>query len=180
MESTKKTVKIKKLSKYCLVEPPIGEGTFGKVYRCLNTKDNKETIYACKSLNIDFYMSNKVFIEKLKQELKVTKSLNHPNLVNLIDLKRTKHNLYMFLDYINGENLEEFIDKYFAIFKHAPSVALLKHFSIDIIAGMNYLGKNNIIHRDIKLENIMFDLLSFKDSDENQDSLSKIFFIFFQ
>jgi len=151
-----KILKIKKLNKYLLIEPPIGEGTFGKVYKCYE-EDNFSKIYACKSLNIDFYMSNPIFIQKLRQELKVTKSLNHPNLVNLKDLKRTKHNLYMILDYINGDNLEIFLDKYFNAFKKHPTMNLVKHLSIEIISGLNYLGSNNIIHRDIKLENIMLD-----------------------
>jgi serine/threonine protein kinase len=152
-----KCLKVKKLSKYLLMEPAIGEGTFGKVYKCL-IENNYEKLYACKSLNIDFYMSNPIFIQKLRQELKVTKSLNHPNLVNLIDLKRTKHNLYMILDFINGDNMEVFLEKYFTNFKKQPSMNLVKHISIELIAGLNYLGQNNIIHRDIKLENIMLDL----------------------
>jgi serine/threonine protein kinase len=102
-------------------------------------------------------MSNPIFIQKLRQELRVTKSLNHPNLVNLVDLKRTKHNLYMILDFINGDNLEVFLDKFFSGYKRSPSMNIIKHLTIEIVSGLNYLGKNNIIHRDIKLENIMLD-----------------------
>lgn len=157
MEGSKKQIRIKKLNKYFLLDPPIGQGTFGKVYKCF--EDSKfDKFLACKCLSIDFYMSNPIFIQKLKQELKVTKSLNHPNLVNLIDIKRTKHNLYMFLDHINGDNLEDFVERYYKSFNRGPSMNLTKHIAIDIISGLNYLSKNNIIHRDIKLENIMFSL----------------------
>ena len=158
MEAENKAKKVKKLSNYLLLDPPIGEGNFGKVYKCIDENDHKK-LYACKCLNIDFYYSNSVYLSKLKQELALTRNLNHPNLVKLIDLKRTKHNLYMILAYINGDNLENFINHYYSSFKHGPTMVLVRYIATEIMSAMSYLGNNKIIHRDIKLENIMFNFV---------------------
>lgn len=151
----KSNIKLKFLTKYVLIDEPIGVGTFGSVYKCIDREDATK-ILACKSLSIDYYLSNNVYIQKLKQELKVTKKMDHVNIVKLLDLKRTKNNLYIIMDYYNGDNLETFMQKYITKFNRAPSISLIKHFAVEIISGLYYLKTNNIIHRDIKPENIMF------------------------
>lgn len=155
MDFKEKFRKSKKLANYILIEPPIGEGTFGKVYRCYR-QDNLSFPYACKCLNLNFYNSNPIFIKKLKEELKLTKSLSHSKIIKLIDLKRTTKNLYMIMEYINGDNLESFLQRYDAAFNHPPSMTLVRYLSSEITIGLYYLFKKSIIHRDVKLENLMF------------------------
>lgn len=153
--------KAKKLSKYLLIEPAIGEGTYGKVYVCFDESDLKKPM-ACKCLDIDYYNGNPVFIKKLKEELKLSRNLNHPNIVRLLDLKRTKKYLYMILDYVNGDNLDSFFHKYQIAFNQMPSLNLIKFLVTEIIFGLHYLGQKNVVHRDIKLENLMFHFVDYR------------------
>lgn len=153
--------KAKKLSKYILIEPAIGEGTYGKVYLCFE-ETNLQKPLACKCLDIDYYNGNPVFIKKLKEELKLSRNLSHPNIVRLLDLKRTKKYLYMILDYVNGDNLDSFFQKYQMAFNQMPSLNLIKYLITDVIFGMHYLGLRNVVHRDIKLENLMFHFVDYR------------------
>ena len=63
----KSNIKLKFLTKYVLIDEPIGVGTFGSVYKCID-RENATKILACKCLSIDYYLSNNVYIQKLKQE----------------------------------------------------------------------------------------------------------------
>lgn len=165
----KSNIKLKFLTKYVLIDEPIGVGTFGSVYKCID-RENATKILACKCLSIDYYLSNNVYIQKLKQELKVTKQMDHINIVKLIDLKRTKNNLYIIMDYYNGDNLETFMEKYITKFNRAPSISLIKHFAVEIISGLYYLKSNNVIHRDIKPENIMFHFVNNNNNSSIYDN----------
>ena len=50
-------------------------------------------------------------IEKLKREVNIMKQLKNENIVKLLDISQTDNNLYLFLEYCNGGNLEEYLKK---------------------------------------------------------------------
>lgn len=147
--------KLKKLSNYIIIEPHIGKGSFGTVYTCYE-QSNLSKPLACKCLNLKFYNSNSAYIRKLKEELRLMRSINTPKVVRLIDLKRTEKDLYMIMEYVNGDNLDSLLQKYDLAFNQPPSMNLVKHVASESSLGLYYLYKHSIIHRDIKLENLMF------------------------
>lgn len=166
----KKVQKVKKLGSYFLLEPSIGEGTFGKVYKCFHI-DNQHKLLAAKCLSLDFYTSNPSFLEKLKRELKLTKNLKHSNIIKLHDLKRTKNHLYLMLEFCNGDNLDIFTTKYLHYFKKQIPLRILQFFIKEIVNALFYLSSNDIVHRDIKLENIM---MTFPRNDVDNSNQQKL------
>ena len=81
------------------------------------------------------------------------KKLNHPNITKILELFETEDNIFIIMEYINGGNLFSFIKK-----TRKLSEKTAKFLFKQIIEGIKYIHSKNIVHRDIKLENILIDL----------------------
>lgn len=83
------------------------------------------------------------------REAKMLKKLNHPNIIRVMDSGKEDGILYMVMEYINGEDLKKLL-------LHKKTEKLQRY---DIILrvgrGLDYLHEHNIIHQDIKPENIL-------------------------
>jgi len=164
----KKRITVLKISDYYLTSV-LGEGAFGKVYKAINIKTKKQ--FAAKTIRIQPILSNPRKLELLKNELKIMKKLRHPNIVRLKRVIRTNENLYFITELCDGENLDSFIKNYKKIFNAPPSMRIIHHFICQIVKGICYMHLNNVIHRDIKLENIM---LSFDKEEYHNDTFNTI------
>ena len=140
-----------KLKKYTLKKIPIGIGNFGKVYLAI---DDKKNFYAAKSID-NLKLKNPITKEKFIRELCLTNKLKNKHIIKLHDVIKTKSNIYLFLEYCDGETLESFLKNYKKLFNHLIPMELIQYFTKQIIEGMYYMYKKKCIHRDLKLENIM-------------------------
>ncbi len=93
--------------------------------------------------------------EHLENEMNVLTQLSHPNIIKLYKKYQSPHHKYLLLQYGNGgtllQNLEDYKRKYSKSFPED----LVQIFMKQILSGVNYLHTNGIIHRDLKLENIV-------------------------
>lgn len=118
---------------------PIGDGTFSICMRCKRPRGNRE--YAVKILN-----SKQSTCSEVKA---LRKCRNHPNIVQFVDVVTDNAYTYIVTELISGDEL----------FQRAQ----LQHFGEDevkmmfaqLVDAVQYLHSNGIIHRDLKLENIM-------------------------
>lgn len=157
-----------RVGNYILKQPHIGEGSFGKVFICRNVINNK--IYAAKCLNATKIEEKKSLKDKFVRELKITAKINHPNVVKLYDVLRTKNNFYLFIEYCDGENLQKILNSYLNKFKAPPSLKLVQYFTKQIASALSRMNGEGInsVHRDIKLENVMITFDNFGYSDINE------------
>ena len=162
MNSSNKIV-VSKISNYYLTSV-LGEGSFGKVFKAINIISKKQ--YAAKSIKLMPIINNPRKLELLKNELKIMKKLRHPNIIKLKRVIRTNEHLYFILELCDGENLDSFLKNYQRLFNCLPPVHLIQHFMKQIVSAICYMHQNNMIHRDLKLENIM---LSFSDEENLND-----------
>lgn len=161
MESSKKSlIKIQnKNSTYYVISPPIGKGAYGQVFIGLDESNHK---YAVKH-----FENSKLQRDKLLRELAMYYHLKCDNIIRIKDVVCTNNSTYVLLELCDCENLMELQTFYKKAFSHPPTLRLTQIIFKQIAAGLRYMAKNNCIHRDIKLDNIMISQTkSFNESVE--------------
>ena len=138
----------------------LGKGSFGEVY--LSQKKGRKDYLALKK--IDRKIADKPGFKKfLENEIHILEQLDHPNIVKLEGIKKSVSNYYIIMEYINGGGLSDCLKKYMEIHKKAFTEEIVQYLMRQIIDGINYLHSRKIIHRDLKLDNIMVNFDSEND-----------------
>jgi protein-serine/threonine kinase len=100
----------------------------------------------------------------LRRELSILKTVNHPSIIKLLSLNVTRQKYLIMTPYYEGGDLFEISSKH----RSKMSPLLIRKMFAEIATGIAYLHSKNIVHRDIKLENILInhtinEMLSIKD-----------------
>ena len=145
----------------------LGKGAFGEVY--LTQKNGMPGYYATKSLDRT-YSEKKENLNRLINEITVFKKIQHPNVVSLVDLKQTKSHIYIVMEYCNGGSLTECLHKYMKQYGRPFPEQVVQYIMKQIISGLDAFHSRNILHRDLKLDNI---LICF-NSEEDKNTLNML------
>ena len=138
----------KKVGNYILSEQ-IGLGTFSKVTKATHTLTGEQV--AVKILDKSKIKDN-IDIERISREIEILKSISHPNISQLYESNSTIHNFYLVMEYIEGGDLCDYINKNISLSEHIAC-----HFFRQLISVIEYLSEMGVSHRDIKPENILLD-----------------------
>ena len=130
----------------------LGKGAFGEVF--LTQKKGCKALYATKRLDRAF-SEKPENIKRLSNEITLLQKINHPNIVRLIDLKKTKSHCYIVMEYCNGGDLSGCLKKYKAAHRRPFSEEIVQYIMRQVVSGISFLHSNKIIHRDLKLDNIL-------------------------
>lgn len=125
----------------------LAKGAFGTVIKA-NDKLTSNTV-AVKIISKTH--SKDIAIIQLKNEVCGLKKSNHPNIVKLFDFYETEQSIYIVMEYIKGGTLRNYIETH----KKKITEKNAKKIIYYLLQAVDYLHKSNIIHRDIKLDNIM-------------------------
>ena len=125
----------------------VGAGGMSDVY---NAKDHiLSRIVAIKVLKSEF-SEDRTFVTKFRTEAQSAAVLEHPNIVNIYDVGSEDGLYYIVMEYVEGITLKTYIEKKGQLsFKESASIA------IQVARGIEAAHGKNIIHRDIKPQNIM-------------------------
>jgi len=141
----------------------IGKGTFSQVHECTH-KESGES-FALKTINKTVYKTSKVVIEN---EIRILKKSCHTSIIRLYEVFETEENLFLVMELFKGGELYTHICDHGSLSEYRSH----KIFS-QVFDGVRYLHSIKIVHRDLKLENILLDTTrSIKLTDFG---LSKIF-----
>ena len=148
-----------------VLEKCLGKGAFGEVY--LTSKKGTDQKFATKKLEREQIEKSEA-MKYLKNEIIILQNLKHPNIVRYEDVKKTKKHFYIVMEFCNGGELSKALEKYQKKFGKPFSQEIVQHLMRQIIDAFKYIHGLKIIHRDIKLDNI---LLNF-DTEEDKENLN--------
>lgn len=130
----------------------LGKGSYGSVYLAAHRTTGDER--AVKVMNVDRVTS--YYLRKLHTEISILRSLDHPNIIGLQDVFFGRRSVYLVTQLCRGGELFELLNtgksKGF-VFKEDRAALLVR----DMLSAVHYLHSNNIVHRDLKLENFLFE-----------------------
>lgn len=129
------------------IEQKLGEGGMGAVYKGVDTMLDREV--AIKALKPEL-ASQTAVVERFRSEAVTLAKLHHPNIATLYSLFRQGDELYMVLEYVRGETLDEIMTRNGALSAEQVIPAFCQ-----ILDGINHAHEVGIIHRDIKPANIV-------------------------
>jgi calcium-dependent protein kinase len=125
-------------------------GAFSKVFRVENKKTNE--VFACKEL-IKTKIKDE---EKFRNEIEIMSKCDHPNIVKLIEIYEDKRYYDIITEELCGgtllERLMEKMEDDGETFSEKDAAIIFKQ----IISAINYCHKKGIVHRDLKMENVLF------------------------
>lgn len=125
----------------------IGSGGMSLVYKGRDQKLNR--FVAVKVLKSE-YREDKNFVRKFREEAQAAACLAHPNIVNVYDVGEEHGIHYIVMELVEGITLKNYIDRKGKLtIKEATSIA------IQVSMGLEVAHNNDIVHRDIKPQNIM-------------------------
>lgn len=127
----------------------LGKGTFGKVIMC--REKSTQHLYAIKILKKSVIIAKDEVAHTLTENRVLQKS-RHPFLTALTYSFQTPDRLCFVMEYVNGGEL----------FYHLSKVRVFsedrtRFYGAEIISALGYLHQNNIVYRDLKLENLLLD-----------------------
>lgn len=133
------------IDKKYYVERPLGEGTFGKVFKVKKLSDSR--IYALKLLKLWTVesMEREKLLRRFNQEFE-TGQISSDYLVQSIDKGEVSGNPYILMEYCSGGDLLQGVEK--------QQVDLSKA-AYEILCGLKALHLNGKVHRDLKPENVL-------------------------
>ena len=122
----------------------LGEGSFGMVYLAQNkyTKE-KVAMKEIKKANKDLLSDGKI-----RDEIDILKKLDHPDIVRIIESFNTKESYFLVTEYCEGGELFDQV-------RNQLSETQIAVIFRQLLSGLAYLHSHNIVHRDLKLENIL-------------------------
>ncbi|MEF2291587.1 Stk1 family PASTA domain-containing Ser/Thr kinase [Virgibacillus dokdonensis] len=132
-----------------LIKETIGGGGMANVYLVRDTILERDV--ALKSLRLE-YANDPEFIARFDREAHAATSLNHPNIVNIYDVGEEDHLLYMVMEYVKGMTLKEYIQN-----KGPIEIKEALDIMGQITSAISHAHENDIVHRDIKPQNILVD-----------------------
>ncbi|XP_056138745.1 MAP/microtubule affinity-regulating kinase 4 isoform X1 [Lampris incognitus] len=126
----------------------IGKGNFAKVKLARHILTGKEVAIKI----IDKTQLNPTSLQKLFREVRIMKSLNHPNIVQLFEVIETERTLYLIMEYASGGEVFDYLVSHGRM-KEKEARGKFRQ----IVSAVHYCHQKNIVHRDLKAENLLLD-----------------------
>ncbi|KAM8975815.1 NUAK family SNF1-like kinase 2 [Pelodytes ibericus] len=126
----------------------LGKGTYGRVKRA---RDNQGKEVAIKSIRKDRIKDEQDMIQ-IRRETEIMSSLCHPHIISIYEVFENNSKIVIVMEYASQGDLYDYISE-----RQKLSEQEARRFFRQIVSAVQYCHMNGIVHRDLKLENILLD-----------------------
>lgn len=137
---------MRKIGIYTVEDEPLGKGGMGQVLRGY-TPDGR---YVAIKEILPQFVSDPEYRVRIESEIAFLKKFDHPNVVHIYDHFELDGRLYIVMELVEGDNIEDYVEKNGAI----PWKRVIGYMS-SVLDAMEHVHQRDVIHRDIKPGNIM-------------------------
>jgi len=127
---------------------PLGEGTYGKVYKCTQKRTGRPV--AMKKMKLD--SEEEGVPSTAIREIALLKELSHENVVKLLDVFCTTSKLVLVFEFVEND-----LKKYMKSLGRSVEPKTVKSLSYQLCKGIEFCHANRILHRDLKPQNLLID-----------------------
>lgn len=125
----------------------VGRGGMGTVYKA--EQIDLQRIVALKIIS-DEHVKDKEFVDLFIHEARAAAKLNHPNIVQVYDVKKHGESYFFSMEYVSGGSVQDLLNK-----QRKLPVDDCVRMILDAARGLEYAHKKGIVHRDVKPDNFM-------------------------
>lgn len=141
------------LGQYELVEY-LGKGGMGVVYQAIQPRLNRPV--AIKILS-ESQAGRPEQVKRFEREAEIAANLEHPNIVPVYDYGTEDNMSYVVMRFLGGGSLADHIEHVVAGRERRLPLPAVGHLLQQIASALDYAHMQNVIHRDVKPSNVMFD-----------------------
>jgi calcium-dependent protein kinase len=133
---------------YVFLSPPLGKGAFGEVRKAKHNKSG--LIRAVKIINKGDLNYHELSV--IKDEVAILKSLDHPNILRVLEYFEDSERIYIITELCTGGEL---FDKIIELEQFSEKQA--KEVMVQVLNAISYCHSKGVVHRDLKPENILYE-----------------------
>lgn len=126
----------------------LGKGTYGKVKKA---RESSGRLVAIKSIRKD-KIKDEQDLMHIRREIEIMSSLNHPHIIAIHEVFENSSKIVIVMEYAGRGDLYDYISE-----RQRLSEQDARHFFRQIVSAVQYCHQNGVVHRDLKLENILLD-----------------------
>ena len=134
-----------------ILQKEIGSGGFAKVFKGIHIPSGEKV--AIKIMDKTQLMEDPLNFQRVENEISILKKVQHKNIIKLYELMESPQKIYLVMELCEGGELFDYIVNH----KNLPEEQACRFFQ-EIINALEYLHSMNIVHRDVKPENLLLDI----------------------
>ncbi|XP_053506588.1 NUAK family SNF1-like kinase 1 isoform X1 [Ictalurus furcatus] len=134
--------------RYELLET-LGRGTYGKVKKAVERHTGR--VVAIKSIRKEKIKDEQDMVH-IRREIEIMSSLRHPHIISIYEVFENKDKIVIVMEYASKGELYDYISE-----RRKLSERETRHFFRQIVSAVHHCHKKGVVHRDLKLENVLLD-----------------------
>uniref|UniRef100_A0A8C4NME0 non-specific serine/threonine protein kinase n=1 Tax=Eptatretus burgeri TaxID=7764 RepID=A0A8C4NME0_EPTBU len=127
----------------------LGKGTYGKVKKALERSTGR--MVAVKTIRKD-KVKDEADMVHVRREIEITSSLIHPHIISIYEVFENQDKIVIVMEYASQGELYDYVSE-----RRKLPESEARRFFRQMVSALHHCHKNGVVHRDLKLENVLLD-----------------------